>query len=137
MFTTENFGFFRYATGFCVSAAILAGCGGAQAPMAPARKANPFVLRTSRRALRDSFDRLWMTGSLREVSVYAVREFTKDHGDPPVHVFHNGSLIEDMTLAPATRLQGDGDRAADMATALRIIAARRSACLRMRKEIYG
>jgi hypothetical protein len=28
--------FFRYSTGFCVSAAILAGCGGAQAPIAPA-----------------------------------------------------------------------------------------------------
>jgi hypothetical protein len=29
-----------------------------------------------------------------DVSGYAVRVFTKDHGDPHVHVFHNGSLMK-------------------------------------------
>lgn len=111
MFTTGDFGFFPLRDRLLRERCYFGRMRRGTSPMAPARKANPFVLKTSRRALRDSFDRLWMTGSLREVSVYAVREFTKDHGDPPVHVFHNGSLIEDMTLATATRLQADGDRA--------------------------
>jgi hypothetical protein len=73
-----------------------------------------------------------------EVGGYAVRVFTKDHGDPHVHVFHNGSLMK-IWLSPV-RLdshKGRRPRRNEIVMALRIIAERRSACLRKWKEIYG
>jgi len=73
-----------------------------------------------------------------EVSGYAVRVFTKDHGAPHVHVFHSGSLMK-IWLSPV-RLdshRGRRPRAAEVAMALRIVADHRGACLRKWNEIYG
>jgi hypothetical protein len=73
-----------------------------------------------------------------EVSGYAFRVFTKDHGDPHVHVYHNGSLMK-ISLSPLQldSHMGRRPRAAEIATALRIVAEHRGACLRKWKQIYG
>jgi hypothetical protein len=73
-----------------------------------------------------------------EVGGYAVRVFTKDHGDPHVHVFHGGSLMK-VWLRPLKfdSYRGRRPREADIAMALRIVAKHRLACLRKWKEIYG
>jgi hypothetical protein len=76
--------------------------------------------------------------TVAEVSGYAIRVFTKDHGDPHVHVFHNGSLIK-IWLSPVRFDShiGRRPRAAEVAMALRIVADHRGACLKKWKEIYG
>jgi hypothetical protein len=72
-----------------------------------------------------------------EVSGYAVRVFTKDHGDPHVHVFHSGSLMK-IWLSPVQfdSHRGRRPRPAEIATALQIVAVNRSACLQKWKKIY-
>ncbi len=73
-----------------------------------------------------------------EVDGYAVRVFTKDHGDPHVHVFHNGSLMK-ISLSPVAfdSYKGRKPRSSEAVTALRIVLEHREACLRKWNEIYG
>ncbi len=73
-----------------------------------------------------------------DVSGYAVRVFTKDHGDPHVHVFHNGSLMK-ISLSPVAfdSYKGRKPRETEVAAALRIVVEHSAACLRKWTEIYG
>jgi Domain of unknown function (DUF4160) len=67
-----------------------------------------------------------------------VRVFTKAHGDPHVHVCHDGSLLK-ISLSPVAydSYKGRKPRPSELATALRIVLEHREACLRKWNEIYG
>ncbi|MBV8282594.1 MAG: DUF4160 domain-containing protein [Candidatus Eremiobacteraeota bacterium] len=73
-----------------------------------------------------------------EVHGYAVRVFTRDHGNPHVHVFHRGSLMK-IWLSPLAfdSHKGREPRQAEIARALQVVAEHRAACLAKWIEIHA
>ncbi|MHB8179095.1 MAG: DUF4160 domain-containing protein [Vulcanimicrobiaceae bacterium] len=74
-----------------------------------------------------------------EVNGYAVRLFTRDHGNPHVHVFHDGTLMK-IWISPQVVFashSGRKPRKAEITTAERIVADHHAACLREWKRMYG
>lgn len=73
-----------------------------------------------------------------EINGYAIRVFTKDHGNAHVHVFHDGSLMK-IWLHPIAfdSYKGRKPRALERAEALRLVAEHRNACLAEWKRLYG
>lgn len=73
-----------------------------------------------------------------EVDGYAVRVFTRDHGNPHVHVYHNGTLMKIwLDHLDYDSYKGRKPRAAERAKALELVGAHHTACMTEWKKIYG
>jgi Domain of unknown function (DUF4160) len=73
-----------------------------------------------------------------ELNGYAVRIFTRDHGNPHVHVFHDGALMK-IWLSPPTfdSHKGRKPRKTEVNEALRIVAQYHGLCIKRWEELYG